>query len=365
MDPHTIAKPEFWADDASLMMEAGQAHAIAGLPVPSVVFATSGSTGEPRRVVLSKESLLISARAVNDHLHVDAESVWGLCLPWWHVGGFGVLARAHAAQGAVCVAPPRWDVSSLVPWLAEQGVTHLSLVPTQVHDLVRVGARAPHSLRAVVVGGGRLEPGTGRAARALGWPLLASYGMTEAGSQIATQALDALEHEYACGSLVILPCWQVRGVEGRLHICGEALFHGEMIRKEKAWRYVARQGDWYATQDCGEVREGSLRVSHRADALVKVLGELVNPLEIESQLADAGLPVGRFAVLALADERKEHRLCLVHENVDANCVAVALAAYHGRCPGFARLDEERGVVTLPRSDLGKIRRAALPGMLAP
>ena len=74
--------------------------------------------------------------------------------------------------------------------LADRGVTHTSLVPTQVHDLVKADLRAPETLKAIVVGGGHLDAATGRLARTLGWPVLASYGMTEAASQIATQTLE-------------------------------------------------------------------------------------------------------------------------------------------------------------------------------
>ena len=365
MDAHSLIDESFWRSADSLLLESGAATAVEGLSCPSVVFSTSGSTGVPRRIVLSKQSLLVSAAAVNEHLQVTNESVWGLCLPCWHVGGFGVIARAYQAGCGLAVVDQRWHASEFYKWLCDQEVTHLSLVPTQVHDLVSIGLRAPASLSAVVVGGGRLEQSLGQAARDLDWPVLASYGMTEAGSQIATQSLSSLAQSYASEPMPILPCWQVRRVEeGRLEIAGPALFYGEMMLDQGAWVYQPRYGDWYATQDCGLVENGQLRLTHRFDALVKVLGELVNPAAIESEFEAAGLPVGKFAVIAVADPRREHRLVLVHEMLKEDELSHAITTYHRACPGFARIDECRAIAEVPRSSLGKILRKELQVLLA-
>ena len=132
-----------------------------------------------------------------------------------------------------------------------------------------------------------------------------------------------------------------------------------MVFEQGEWQYRARVGDWYATQDCGVIGLDGLRLTHRADSLVKVLGELVNPAQIESALCDAGLPVGCFAVLAIPDPRKEHRLILVHENLDAALVSTAMEVYHRACAGYARIDGEKAVADFPRSDLGKMLRGVL------
>ncbi len=360
MDAHSLVVPEFWQSESSFQLEAACVTWVDGITCPSLVFSTSGSTGVPRRIVLSKKSLLISAQAVNAHLCVDERSMWGLCLPWWHVGGLGVIARSYQAQAGLSVFSSRWNAGECLSWLKENSVTHLSLVPTQVHDLISLGLRAPDTLQAIVVGGGRLENSLGQRARDLGWPVLSSYGMTEAGSQIATQNLAALALPYAIEPLPILSCWEVRSGDGnRLEIRGDALFHGEMELEQGEWKYRARVGDWYATQDCGVIGVNGLRLTHRADSLVKVLGELVNPTLIESALCDAGLPVGSFAVLAIPDPRKEHRLVLVHENLEAPLVSTALEVYHQTCAGYARIDGIQVVTEFPRSDLGKILRERL------
>lgn len=360
MDPHSIVSHAFWHSESSWLMESGRAVEISAMPWPSVVFATSGSTGKPRYIALAKDSLRLSAQCVNDHCHVDADSVWGLCLPWWHVGGFGVLARAFERGAGFSVFSQRWNASDAAAWLASANVTHLSLVPTQVHDLVASGLKAPPTLRVVIVGGGRLDQDLGEKARALGWPVLASYGMTEAGSQIATQHLDSLDAPFCMEPLPILPCWQSRATEeGIIEISGPVLFHGECHREGDFWHYQPRHGDWYQTQDCGEVIDHRILITHRADSLVKVMGELVNPASMESTLISFGLPPGRFVVLPLADARQQHRLFLVHENLEDGDVAAVLARYHDTCPGYERIGDVVAIPDFPRSDLGKILRNAL------
>lgn len=355
MDADFLTKDAFWADESSLLLQAHGAEIMPKNPEPSVVFATSGSTGKPRFFALSKRSLLVSAHAVNQHLAADSASVWGLCLPWWHVGGFGVLARAYAARSAHAVYPGKWQPHEAHAWLQRERVTHLSLVPTQLHDLVQAGCIAPSDLRAVVIGGGKLADDLAVRARALQWPILASYGMTEAGSQIATQVPGAESQ-----GLQLLPCWRARITpDGGIEIAGEALFHGQWFAQNDGWRYEARVGEWYATQDMGEVVGTHLRIHHRSDSLVKVLGELVNPVAIEESMVAQGLPLGRIAVLALPEARREHELVLVHESLDHALIERVVEAYHQSCPGYAKITFVHGVASFPRSDLGKIQRQAL------
>jgi O-succinylbenzoic acid--CoA ligase len=212
----------------------------------------------------------------------------------------------------------------------------------------------------MVVGGGRLETSLGQRARDLGWPVLASYGMTEAGSQIATQDIAELTHPYSPDSLSILPIWQLAlSDQGIIEISGDALFHGYLHTTSNGLHYQQREGVNYTTNDRGVINDGKLSMECRADEIVKILGELVNPKEIERELSAAGLPHQRFAVIAIADERKGHRLVFVHENLPLTEITAAIAGYHQHAVGYARIEEMVAINAFPRSDLGKIRRAEL------
>jgi O-succinylbenzoic acid--CoA ligase len=360
MDASLLTSQPFWEDPAPVA-----AGDFPGAPpdMPAlrghVLFATSGSSGAPKWIALTKQSLLASAAAVNRHLGVTSSSCWGLALPLHHVGGFGVAARAFQAGCALREFTGRWDVTTFVGWLENHLVSHTSLVPTQVHDLVAAGAQAPAVLRAIVVGGGHLDVRTGRAARALGWPVLASFGMTEAASQIATQELESLATLYQPEPLPLLPIWQAATTADQvLRIAGPALFSGLLERDdENQWVFHPRSESWHQTADRVALDHGFLTPIGRADALVKVLGELVDPALIERELAElsAGrLAPGGFAVVAIPDARAQHLLVPVFAaSVDKDTIAAVLAAYAAQAPGFRRLQPAVVLRKFPRSPLGK------------
>jgi O-succinylbenzoic acid--CoA ligase len=361
MDTTLLGNPAFWSDPqptvAGGMMDR--------FPLPPelaghVLFQTSGSSGTPKWVALSKEALLLSAAAVNEHLEIDSESVWGLALPLNHVGGFGVLARAYEAACGLEIFRQRWDPERFRSWLGRTGVTHVSLVPTQVHDLVKARLTAPATLSAAVVGGGCLDIPTGRTARSLGWPVLASFGMTEAGSQIATQGLDLLHRPYQNAPLSLLPIWQAEvRPGGLLAISGPALFSGYLTEG----CFTPLQDRWHVTRDRVSLEPGKIIPLGRADHLVKVLGELVDPESIERELVE--LSQGRLSpstvvVIAVPDERAGNLLVPLFESgAERSVISTTLAAYASNAPGFRRLQPEILVPRFPRSELGKIRRASL------
>lgn len=327
-----------------------------------ILFQTSGTTGTPKWIALSKNALLLSAACVNRHLRVTEYSHWGLALPFHHVGGFGVIARSFEAACLHSTFSFKWNAVVFRDWLLAEKITHTSLVPTQVHDLVAANLKAPPSITAIVVGGGRLDPSAGQAALDLGWPVLASFGMTETGSQIATRSPDLLDSPYETGDIPLLPIWNARSAEdGILEVSGPALFSGALTRNSGAWNYAVRSSEWHRTTDRVLIGDGKLTPLGRADSLVKVLGELVDPEQIEREILDHGAFVpGTFAIAAVADERAGHRLIPVFaETVDRNLVLNVLTWYQHHAPGYRRLQPPIFAKAIPTTELGKIQRAQL------
>lgn len=380
METSGLSDGAYWADETPDLRfnpvgsgtQQGMMAWIASRPEfrSQVLVATSGSGGDPAWVVLSKAALRASARAVNRHLAVTAGDHWLCALPDFHVGGLGVHARAFEAGIGVTTFPGRWRgrAREFAACCARAGVTLTSLTPTQVHDLVREEIPAPTRLRAVVVGGGRLSVALGEGARALGWPVLASYGMTEAGSQIATEALTALEAPYSGEWLPVLPGWEViAGDRDRLSIRGSALCSGHLRRTaEGGWEFE-KLADWFETSDRGELRstaEGGLELKFlgRMDDLVKRLGELISldriRQDFDEELAWSGLA---GTVLALPDERAGHRLVAVFEGDETGEAALlrTLERFNARHGALERIEGWQCLPELPRTALGKIAFGAL------
>jgi O-succinylbenzoic acid--CoA ligase len=370
MDPTSLMQQEFWNDPAPC----AAGRFIGAIPdlaelQSQVLFETSGSSGTPKWIALSKDALRVSADAVNAHLEVTTNSCWGFALPIHHVGGFGIAARAFAANCRFEHFAPRWQPETFTRWITDFQITHTSLVPTQVHDLVAGQHRAPQCLRAVVVGGGRLDEATGRAARALGWPVLASYGMTEAASQIATQSLAALVAPYQSAPIPVLPIWQTKlGDDDQLLIAGPALFSGTLIMHDKAWTYHPRNSPWHETRDRVMLDTQGITPLGRIDAMVKVLGELIDPQSIEHEiiaLSEGKLAPQKVAVIAIADPRSEHALVPVFDaSVDRELMRQILESYAKNAPGPRRLHEPIILNPLPLSALGKPLRAEILRMVS-
>lgn len=304
---------------------------VTGLP-GHVWLATSGTTGALKLTALSKDALLVSAAAVNRHLQSDADDVWLCVLPTFHVGGLGIYARAFLSGARIVTEG----------W---KGVTLASLVPAQVIDLVRARTVAPRSLRAVVVGGGALAEEVAAEARALGWPLLASYGMTECCSQVATAATpDSPE-------LVLLDHIEARIEEdGRLALRSAALLTGYATGEG----FVDPKIDgWFVTEDIASIAGRTLRVEGRSRDFVKIGGESVDLSRLDRVLAAIGADA---AAIAIPDDRLGHVVGLAIAGGDANAIA---EAFNARVFPFERARRIIRVEEIPRTPLGKIMRSRL------
>ena len=353
-----LVNPRLTADDRAYV-----SRLIAAAPPleAHVWLTTSGATGRLKPVALSKRALLVSAAAVNRHLHSDAHDTWMNVLPTFHVGGLGIHARAHLS-GARVVEMTEWNALDFTTGLAAGRVTLTSLVPTQVFDLVRAALPAPPPLRAVVVGGGALAADLWRRARALGWPVLPRYGATECASQIATAAPEATDEDPP--RLRLLSHVAARtGADGRLEVRSDALFTGYAT---ETGLVDPRQDGWWRTDDLGEVRGDALIVHGRADEAIKIGGELVTLAALDARLAAICAQVAPetdAALLRVADPRLAWVIGLAVATDDADTAARIRDAYNAAVLPFERARVTRRVPTIPRTPLGKVARAALEQMI--
>jgi len=301
-----------------------------------VFVATSGTTGAIKLVALSKAAILASAAAVNARLEASANDVWCRVLPLFHVGGLGIHARAHLSGAKVIEMP--WDPRTF----AESAATLASLVPAQVHDLVAAALPPPKTLRAILVGGGAFDPALQARGRALGWPLLATYGMSECGSTVS------VEDE-------LLPHLDARSEpDGRLAFRGASLFTG----------YAAEAGlidpkidGWFLTEDFGDVDGRRLRVRGRADDFVKIGGESVDLNRLDAIIRY--IAGDTAAVVAVPDERLGH---VIHLTATGPAEAI-VEAFNAQVLPFERIRQAHRVAAIPRSPLGKLLRRELEQLL--
>jgi O-succinylbenzoic acid--CoA ligase len=233
------------------------------------------------------------------------------------------------------------------------------MTPTHLHDLVSHKAQCPEALQLVFLGGGGMDAALIEKARELGWPIRVSYGMTEAGSQIATARDDSVD------LLPVLPHWETKvDIDGRLAIRGEALFSGYAIREGAQWKFEdARDGGgWFMTGDRCELQDGKLRFLGRADDLVKVSGELVSLSEVNRLAESVAREMGSdAAAIALPDDRRENELVVVMKACERDASDL-LRDLNSQLDGIEAVRRVVFVDQLPRTEIGKLDRVRLEQM---
>lgn len=357
-----IALPEHTAESGSLAE-----FALHELKVQDwCFFQTSGSEGKRKWVGLTKESLLISAKAVNTHFDVTERERWLLALPVHHVGGFGVLARAFASGSPVTKLVGRWDAAVFARTCAEAGVTLTSLVPTQVFDLVAARLTAPKTMRLVLVGGGAMSLALEQAALRLGWPVRRTYGMTETASQVASQTVEG-------GEMEMLPIWNLStDGDGVLTVRGTALAKGYALQEAGMWRWEAISAETgLRTRDRVNLWEQGtrrfLRFVAREATTVKILGELVSlgaiQERIEALRLDLGMREGEAVVCDVPDARKEASLVLAISGIGAADAERLRETVNRELRPFEQVGQIISLPTIPRSELGKVLLTELRAMM--
>lgn len=341
-ESHVLLNPRMPLD------EEAQLRSLA-IDLPAHVWlATSGTTGTLKLAALSKKAMLASAAAVNRHLASDARDVWCCVLPGFHVGGLGIFARAFLSGARVMRA--QWNAREFA---SIGDMTLASLVPAQVSELVELRLRAPSNLRGIVVGGGMLADALYAEARALGWPVLPSYGMTEACSQVATAVLTSPE-------LLLLDHIEARTeIDERLAFRSVSLLTG--YATEHGFVDPKTDDGWLVTEDLGSIDGRTLQVEGRRGDFVKIGGESVDLTRLDATLTS--IAGSHAAVIAVPEPRLGRVIHLaIDPSVDAENV---LAAFNARVHPFERARAVHRVEEIPRSLLGKLLRAKLLAMIPP
>lgn len=363
-DSHILLNPRLPQEDRRLFEQA-----VAQLPALTshIWLSTSGTTQRRKYklVALSKEAFLNSATASNIHLESSSDDIWLNVLPFFHVGGISIHARAFVSGARVVTSElwKKWQVDQFYNEMERAQATLCSLVPTQVFDLVQSGLPSPQHLRAVLVGGGALNQDLYFKARDLGWPLLPTYGMTECCSQVATASLASLNQK-------TYPKLELLGhVNGRvsaeeyLELSSSSLLSGWCLIDSAGSTYEDPKEDgWYRTQDRAEVHGRTLVVKGRSKDQVKIGGELVNLAHLQSRLEQQMIEFSfnvTTILLFAPSSRLGHEVILVSEEKDLEAVEKLTVAFNQRVLPYERIRQMYLVDHIPRTALGKVQTAEL------
>jgi len=276
-----------------------QALPVLSPDAPLAILYSSGTTGTPKGAILSRAAFVASAEGSAANLGWQSDDRWLLCLPLCHIGGLSIVTRSLLARRTL-VLVSRFEPQAVLKAIDQHRVTLLSLVPTMLDALLAIDQEYRLArVRAVLVGGAATPFSLLERAVAKGVPVLTTYGLTEACSQVTVQ-------EYSDWKLARRGCGTSQtGLElsirredgtplpvstvGRIWIRGSSLMTGYVGKEPLA-------GGWFDTGDLGELDEQrTLYVHARRTDLIVTGGENVYPLEVEQALL--AFPTVRGAVV--------------------------------------------------------------------
>lgn len=359
------ARPVLVVDEEWREPEAGStAWEGAPAPVPEesclAILYTSGTTGRPKGALLARRALSASARASAQNLGWRPGDRWWLSLPVAHVGGLSIVTRCLAARACVVLETlDRFDARAVTRVVEERAVTLFSLVPTMLQRLLALDPPwdPPPAVRAILLGGAAVPPGLLDQVAHRGWPVLTTYGLTEAASQVTTQRLGTVNRGEA-GAGEPLPGMEVRVVDGVVEIRGPCLMSGYFPPREHPSPWT-RDG-WFRTGDLGYLDEARrLHLRGRRQDLIVSGGENVYPLEVE-QFLEEHPGISQACVFGQEDDTWGEVVAAVLQPSTAGAPSDADLAHYCR-QGLAPFKRPRSVAwldELPTTSSGKLDRQA-------
>lgn len=286
-------------DDAPRLLES------AGSPVDDVelgpedhalILYTSGSTGQPKGVIIPQRQILFNAVATTTAWELDCKDIAPVATPFFHTGGWNVFATPLWHRGGTVVLFEQFDPSSFIDALAEERCTVALTVPTQLVMMSQAASwgRALPDLRYFISGGAPCSGALAAQVRAAGYTLREGYGLTECGPNcFAISSEESLRNPGKVGRPV--PFLEMRlvsesgddvgdGEPGELLLRGPQMFGGYLHDRDRTAEALA-PGGWLRTGDLAiRGADGLYAICGRRKEMYISGGENVFPGEVESAL---------------------------------------------------------------------------------
>lgn len=337
------------------------------------IIHTSGTSGQPKGVVLTYGNIFYSAMASAYRLGHQPDDRWLCVLPLYHVGGLSIILRA-VLYGITVDLHPRFDLDAINHALDTQPITLISLVPTMLYRLLESRTHWPVSLRLILLGGAAASPELLARCQAIGLPLATTYGLTEVASQVATMLPEDVTRKLgSVGKPLLFMNVKIVDEQGEAAVSGE---YGEVVvsgptvmqgyyNNPTATTKTLRNSDLY-TGDIGYLdNDGDLFIMQRRSDLIVSGGENVYPAEVEGVMrghpavkaaAVVGIPDAEWGHLVAAALVLNEESAITEDSLTDFC-RERLAGY--KLPRRVLL-----VDALPQTASGKIQRSAVVDLFA-
>jgi len=339
----------------------------------AVLMFTSGTTGEPKGVMHTSNSLIACCKALSGRFGLDAGDVLLVASPVGHMTGYAAIVLLAVYLGGTMILQDIWEAKRGVGLMAREGVTYTAASTpflSDICDAVKAGAPQPRSLRSFLCGGAPIPSVLiERAADELGLRVCSLWGMTEVLSGTLTEPARAAEKSASTDGRS-LAGMEIRivdaegrptptGEPGRLLVRGAQMFKGYYKRPELT---TFDDDGWFDSGDLAYMdKDGYIRISGRLKDILIRGGENVPIVEIENLLYKHPA-VAAVAIVGFPDVRLGERGCAFI--VPRAGTTIDLAVVQGYLEG-ARMAKQfwpervELVAELPRTASGKIQKFKL------
>ena len=337
------------------------------------ILYTSGTTGEPKGVMHTPDTLLAALLPYAERFGLGAQDVVLMASPIAHQTGFLYGIMMPVWLGATLVLQDVWDPQRALDLIAAEGVTFTMGATPFLADLATAAeARRADvaSLRTFLSAGAPIPRAlVRRATAALDAHIISAWGMTENGAVTTTKPQDPPEKTFETDGTPIRGM-EIRvldaegtvlppGAEGRLQVRGATNFVGYLKRPE--WFAMDADG-WFETGDLARIdADGYVRITGRLKDVIIRGGENIPVVEVEG-LIYRHAAVREAAVVAMPDPRLGERACAFLTLRDGAALSFAELQHFLEDVGLARSywpERLEVLAELPKTPSGKIQKNEL------
>ncbi|MFV8232419.1 MULTISPECIES: AMP-binding protein [Mycolicibacterium] len=335
-----------------------------------MIMYTSGTTGRPKGVLHSHNSIHALIQQLREHWMIDPGDAFLVPSPIAHIGGSIYAFECPLLLGSTAVLMERWNAENGVALMTEHRCTHMAGATPFLEQLLgaaeRSGTRLP-DLKVFICGGASVPPSLIRRASDYFDRAVVSrvYGSTEVPvTTVGSLAPGSVEHAAETDGRPGIA--EIRLVSGEIRARGPQMLLGYLHPEDEIESFD--ENGFFRTGDLGRWVDGDyLQVTGRAKDLIIRNGENISPKEVEDLLVGQ-LGIVEAAVVGLPDERTGERACAVLVTADGQCPDVAAVGQVLAEHGLARFKAPERVEiwdALPKNDAGKVLkhqiRATLEG----